>query len=127
MGNKIRIRACVAAIREGSILLVPHYDTDAGPVQWNLPGGSVEFGERLQDAARREFREETGLEVPSISLLDVSKVVLPERPYHSITITYLGSNPEVDVRPEKSQRWGENTPNGFSSPILTASNAIHEL
>ncbi|MBA3468612.1 MAG: NUDIX hydrolase [Herpetosiphonaceae bacterium] len=31
--------------------------------QWNIPGGAVELGERLAEAARREIREECGVEI----------------------------------------------------------------
>jgi 8-oxo-dGTP diphosphatase len=39
--------------------------------QWSIPGGSVEYGEALQDAVRREVREETGVEIDILGLLDV--------------------------------------------------------
>ena len=110
----IRLRTCVAVVQDGKILLVPHYDTDAGPVQWCIPGGRLESGERLEESARREFQEETGLRVQGCQLLDVSEVVLPEKGYHSITITFFGSLEGGEMRPEPDHPYGEKRPRWIS-------------
>ena len=51
---------------DGSVLLckMPG-DRGVYPGQWALPGGGVEPGERLEDALRREIREELGVELTS--------------------------------------------------------------
>ncbi len=56
-----RIRVAAAVIEAGRVLLVAHQFSNH-PRAWLLPGGRVELGETLTEAAAREIREETGLE-----------------------------------------------------------------
>ncbi|MCL4559244.1 MAG: NUDIX domain-containing protein [Chloroflexi bacterium] len=58
---------------------------------WEFPGGSVEFGERLADALRREMREEYGVEISVGELLDVVDHILPEEGQHWVSPTYICS------------------------------------
>jgi ADP-ribose pyrophosphatase len=57
-------RAAVGAIvvREGKVLLVRRGHSPSEGL-WAIPGGRVELGETLQEAAEREIKEETGLSI----------------------------------------------------------------
>ncbi len=116
--NEIRLRACLAVMREHRILLVPHFDIGGTPVEWNIPGGRVEFGERVEEAAVREFLEETGLRATIVGLLDVSEVLITDRPYHSITITYIGQVAGGQLSSEVDHPYGEKMPRWFSAEEL---------
>ena len=39
--------------------------------QWSIPGGTIEIGETIEEAVCRELREETGLEVRVLELIEL--------------------------------------------------------
>ena len=55
-------------VRRGEHVLLQRRGDDG---TWGLPGGRLEPGETLEQAARRELREETGLVAGRLDLLDV--------------------------------------------------------
>lgn len=57
----------VIADEDGRIVLVHRKDNNL----WALPGGGMELGESIQEAAIREVKEETGLEVEICGLVGV--------------------------------------------------------
>jgi len=59
--------AVLLIVREGRVLVLLRGATAPWfPNTWNLPGGMVDLGETVEDAARRECLEETGFRVNGI-------------------------------------------------------------
>lgn len=82
----------VVCIDDGAILLVQR-GRGAGAGLWAVPGGKVRLGERLTDAAVREVREETGLDVAVGGVVWVGEAIGPGNPpaYHFTLTDFAGT------------------------------------
>ncbi|HEY9480975.1 MAG TPA: NUDIX domain-containing protein [Candidatus Paceibacterota bacterium] len=57
---------------------------------WGLPGGSVEEGEHVKDAAHREVMEETNMKILGMRFVSIQQVVFPTGPaYHVVRVACL--------------------------------------
>lgn len=59
----------IPVTENGTVLLLREYRSALGDVCWNFPGGSIEKDELPDEAARRELREEVGLDAKDIKLI----------------------------------------------------------
>lgn len=79
------------------VLLIRRSDTsDAYPGYWALPGGYVDAGERIEDAARRELGEETAVAAPT-QLRQVGIYDAPNRDPRGrvVSVAYMAVLPEL--------------------------------
>ena len=76
--------------------------------EWSIPGGALEVGETLAEGVTRELREETGLTVRVLELIEVFERIFPDpresrgarrKPqYHFVIVDYLCEAVEGEPR-----------------------------
>ncbi|QHG65189.1 NUDIX domain-containing protein [Pseudomonas putida] len=76
------LHATIICLQAGKILLV----RKAAP-EWSLPGGKMDHGETQVEAARRELREETTLELVAAQFLGHHVLVSEEHWLYRMTVT----------------------------------------
>ncbi|WP_233625013.1 NUDIX hydrolase [Actinoplanes sp. ATCC 53533] len=91
------VRTAALAIVPGADATITFVHQQRGPYagHWLLPGGQVEFGESLPDAARRETLEESGCRIDKVTLTGVYEMRGQSRSgaYHVIMFAFLAGSP----------------------------------
>ncbi|OKL41655.1 NUDIX domain-containing protein [Pontibacter flavimaris] len=103
--DKLRVRVCGICIQDDKLLLIRHGKTIGNSAFWAPPGGGLQYGESMQECLKREFEEETGLQVKVKRFLFVNEFL--QEPLHAVEFFFevnilggsmeTGSDPEADA------------------------------
>lgn len=101
-GNKLRVRICGLCLQDDRLLMINHKGIKEGNF-WAPPGGGLNFGETLEECLKREFAEETGLDVEIQNFQFICEFI--KMPLHAIEIFFsvrinqghlkMGDDPEM--------------------------------
>jgi len=79
--------------------------------KWETPGGAVKFGEKREEAVKREMMEELGVEIEIVRVIHTSDEILTDQKQHWVPTCYLvkiktNQEPKI-MEPEKCDeiRW----------------------
>ncbi len=86
------IASVAACVFKGNRVLVIKRANQPSQGLWSVPGGMVELGETIQDAAKRELNEECGIEIEVDKVFHAENLIVPDdrgRIQFHYVVTYL--------------------------------------
>jgi 8-oxo-dGTP diphosphatase len=120
----------VLVMRRGRVLLGRRRGAH-GEGYYAAPGGHIEFGESFEQAARREVREETGLEIADLKLLSVGNYVFKREDgeRHYIDVDFVCEAPAGEpllAEPEKCDGWDWYDLDDLPQPLFVVTRRMIE-
>lgn len=70
---------------------------EGGNERWLIPGGKVEFGETLEEAAKREIAEETGIIISKPKFMCFNEAIFADYNYHTVIFFYSAITSQIKL------------------------------
>lgn len=105
----------IITIEGGGIILIMRRNN---PVGWAIPGGFVDYGESLEDAAVREAREETSLDVVLEGQLGTYSKPDRDPRQHTISTVFMASGAGTPVAADDAAEIGVFTEDTLPKPLM---------
>jgi 8-oxo-dGTP diphosphatase len=127
-GELPRIGIAVLIWREGRLLLGRRL-SGQGAGTWQLPGGHLAPREDVLTCARREVREETGLEVESLAPAVWTENLFEQAGLRYVTLYVTAGRSRGEPRalePHKAAQWGFFRPAALPTPLFAPLQSLLE-
>lgn len=105
-GNLLRLRVCGICIQDKRVLMIRHKALSSKGYFLSPPGGGLQFGEDAKLCLKREFLEETGLEISVQSFLFVYEYL--HLPLHALELFFQVKATGGVLKPGADPEMGEN-------------------
>ncbi len=94
---------------DGGIVLIERKNP---PLGWAIPGGFVDYGESLEDAVRREAKEETGLNIDIVRQFHSYSDPARDARHHTVSVVFIATasgRPNAGDDAKKAEIFTEDT------------------
>lgn len=110
----------IIELPEGIVLI----ERENPPHGWALPGGFVDYGESLENAAIREAKEETSLDITDLKLLGCYSDPARDNRFHTISTVFTAKATGIPMAADDAKSLKVFKPDELPSPLCFDHNLI---